>query len=473
MNRPVHSPGSPAVRAENCQQVPGYSEGWRLSRPCSGVTNQRDPIRPPLWEDTAPPDDRVEAPRTRRIRQSASASSRVTAGRVLPGMPLDFGDDDFGDPDEDNPRPRFRSRSSFDDPRGPWYRPRSKAGRIFLGLGAILVLGSVTTCAMALRRSLERDARYRIAGTENIEAIGLTEVSRAQMLPVFGEDIGRNIFFVPLDLRRRQLEQIPWVKRATVMRLLPNQIRVSIVERQPVAFTRIGNRIGLVDADGVPLSMSAASMARHHYSFPVLTGIDPGDPADARRARMAVYMRLMSELDSTGQHYSEQISEIDLTDPEDARVLMPEQGTDILAHFGEEHFLERYQRYKAHIAEWRQQYPHLASVDLRYDQQVVLAMASGGTDSQPDPAADQKPDAGQPAKAKPKEPSAAASRSAHSRPAAKLSSTAQKKKIAAQQKKRAELRRAALLAARHSASASHRSGAVQKSSGASTLAQGG
>ena len=72
---------------------------------------------------------------------------------------------------------------------------------------------------------------------------------------------------------------------------------------------------------------------------------------------MAVYRRLIGELDSTAQHLSEQISEIDLTDPEDARVLMPEQGADILAHFGDDQFLTRYQRYKAHIAEWRQQYP--------------------------------------------------------------------------------------------------------------------
>jgi cell division protein FtsQ len=92
---------------------------------------------------------------------------------------------------------------------------------------------------------------------------------------------------------------------------------------------------------------------------------------------MAVYLRLLGELDANNQHLSEQISEIDLTDPEDARVLMPEQGTDILAHFGEDHFLERYQRYKAHIAEWRQQYPKLAAVDLRYEQQVVLEMAHG------------------------------------------------------------------------------------------------
>jgi cell division protein FtsQ len=118
-------------------------------------------------------------------------------------------------------------------------------------------------------------------------------------------------------------------------------------------------------------------MAQHHYSFPVLTGIDPGDPLASRSARMAVYERLLAELDANNQHLSDQISEIDLTDPEDARVLMPEPGADILAHLGQDHFLERYQRYKAHIAEWRQRFPKLEAVDLRYDGQDVLEMAHG------------------------------------------------------------------------------------------------
>jgi cell division protein FtsQ len=118
-------------------------------------------------------------------------------------------------------------------------------------------------------------------------------------------------------------------------------------------------------------------MAQHHYSFPVVTGLNHTDPASMRKARMAVYERLIGELDANNQHLSEQISEIDLTDPQDARVLMPEQGMDILGHFGDDRFLERYQRYKAHIAEWRQQYPKLTAVDLRYDSQVVLEMTPG------------------------------------------------------------------------------------------------
>jgi cell division protein FtsQ len=363
-------------------------------------------------------------------------------------MPLEFGDPDE-DLDAHGFRPRSRSRFEEDEPQRPWWRPASKLGRMVLGGLALAALGALTAAGMALRLTLERNANFRIAGTQDIQATGLTEVSRAQLLPVFGEDIGRNVFFVPLNERRRQLEQIPWVQHATVMRLLPDHIRVAVVERQPVAFTRNGSHIGLVDADGVLLSMSPAAMARHHYSFPVLTGIDPGDPLAARRTRMAVYLRLMSDLDSSGQHYSQQISEIDLTDPEDARVIMPERGGDVLAHFGEDRFLERYQRFKAHIAEWRQQYPHLSSVDLRYDQQVVLDMASGG--ETPAPALDAKPQPGAPAVAN--HPAAKVHSAAkRSEARARTESAAAKRKRAAENKKRAEKRHAAMMAARrHSA----------------------
>ena len=289
-------------------------------------------------------------------------------------MPLEM-----RDPDDDDSS-RFggdRGGDRFKEPAGPWWRPNSTVGRVFLGLGILAVLGGFTASAWALKTYLGRDSRFRITGADNIAATGLTQVSRAEMLPVFGEDIGRNIFFVPLSERRKQLEAIPWVKQATVMRLLPDQIRVSVVERQPVAVVRHEQQIGLVDADGVLLTMPPAMMAQHHYSFPVVTGVRPGDPLSMRQARMAVYGRLIAELDASNQHLSEQLSEIDLTDPQDARVLMPEQGADILGHFGDDRFMERYQRYKTHIAEWRQQYPKLSAVDLRYDNQVVLEMTPG------------------------------------------------------------------------------------------------
>lgn len=339
-----------------------------------------------MWEDEA-----LAEPRRRRVQQSVPP-----AGRALPGTPLET-----TDPDDDN-SPRLAGGRRFDRPRNPWYRPASGVGRVFLALVTLVLLGGLATSAFLLKTYLGRDGRFRIAGASNIDATGLTEVSRAQMLPVFGEDIGRNIFFVPLNERRKQLEEIPWIEKATVMRLLPDRIRVSVVERQPVAFVRQGQQIGLVDANGVLLTMPAAMMAQHHYSFPVVTGINASDSPAARMARMAVYQRLLGELDSNGQHISAQISEIDLSDTDDVQVLMPEQGSDVLVHFGEDRFMERYQRYKAHIAEWRQQYPKLGGVDLRYDQKVVLDMATGSdqtqsaaSDQAPTSAADAKPADGQ------------------------------------------------------------------------------
>lgn len=335
-------------------------------------------------------------------------------------------DDDFGN----------AHRQRFDEPvRGPWWKPATKWGRIFLACGILTVAGIAITAGYVFKTYLERDSRFRIEGTGNIQTAGLSEVTRADMLPVFGEDVGRNVFFVPLDQRRKQLEKIPWIQKATVMRVLPDQLRISVVERTPVAFVRHGQQIGLVDANGVLLSMAPSAMSKHHYSFPVVTGIDPGDPLSSRKARMAVYGRLISDLDSTGKHLSEQISEIDLTDPEDARILMPEQGRDILTHFGDDQFLARYQRYKNHIAEWRGQYPHLASVDLRYEQQVVLEMAPGAGGSQT------TSDDGRPTSAKskapgdgtPKKPSAGVRAESSPRPAthkapAKPKSRAREKK---------------------------------------------
>ncbi len=321
----------------------------------------------------------------RRMREDSALPARVRRG--APGMPPEFDDPD----DEGGPRSRD---DRFGAPKRPWWRPASTVGRVFLTLGAMVVLGAFTTAGLMLKHDLERDARFRIAGSRNIQATGLDEVSRAEMLPVFGEDIGRNIFFVPLEARRRQLEQIPWIEHATVLRLLPDQIRVVVTERQPVAFTRHGQQIGLVDANGVLLEMAPRTMAERHYSFPVVTGIDPGDSPAARKERMAVYLRLIQELDAGGKRNSEQISEIDLTDPEDARVMLPQQGGDVMAHFGDERFLERLERYNAHIAEWRQQYPRLKAVDLRYDNQVVLEMASGKETAEAAPGVDAAADAG-------------------------------------------------------------------------------
>ena len=229
--------------------------------------------------------------------------------------------------------------------------------------------------AIGIRNFFRDDPRFRIASSSSIQIMGNSQVTRPELLSVFGSDLGRNIFFIPLRARRASLEDLPWVEHATVMRLLPDQLRVAIVERTPVAFVRHGNTIGLVDAHGVLLHLPPAAMAAKHYSFPVVTGISDKDPLSVRAARMHLFQQFVNDLDSGGTKVSTQLSEVDLSDPEDIWALLPAQGSDIQVHFGDSDFLARYRSYQQHLPEWRQQYPHLSSVDMRYENQVVLDMS--------------------------------------------------------------------------------------------------
>ena len=107
---------------------------------------------------------------------------------------------------------------------------------------AAVALGVVFICGMtvaSLYHYGERSWRFRVESSDDIDISGLQNVTRAQVMEVMGGDIGRNIFFVPLAQRKTQLEQIPWVESASVMRFAPNRLKVEIHERTPVAFARV------------------------------------------------------------------------------------------------------------------------------------------------------------------------------------------------------------------------------------------
>jgi cell division protein FtsQ len=291
------------------------------------------------------------------------------------------------DPEDDAGEPFLRSRRRVPVRRGlipSWARTRW--GMPLFAATVLIALGAIVALALAVRNFLERDPGFRIESAASIQTLSNSagspasplagaELTRADLLSVFGSDVGRNLFLVPLARRRAQLEQIPWVENATVMRLLPNQLRVAITERTPIAFVQVHGRIQLADANGVILNMAPLEMAARRYSFPVASGISPADPLSVRGARMHIYQRFIADLDSSGEHISSQLSEVDLSDPDDVRATVPSNGSDLLLHFGQEDFLARWRSYQAHIAVWQQQYPHLASIDLRYDHQVVLKMA--------------------------------------------------------------------------------------------------
>jgi len=246
--------------------------------------------------------------------------------------------------------------------------PKKTANRLLWATVAVFALGAVGVVAAMLYEYGEHSWRFRIESSDNIDVVGNENVTKAQIMEVMGADIGRNIFFVPLSQQKTQLEQIPWVESASVMRFVPNRLRVEVHERTPVAFARVGPRIFLIDAGGTLMDLPP----KHKYSFPVILGMNPGEPISTRLPRMKAYNELVGELDSSGAHYSQDLSEADVSDLDDVKVRVNDPQGDVLVELGSSDYLRRYRTYVSHVQEWRQQFQKLESVNLRYDNQVIV-----------------------------------------------------------------------------------------------------
>src|SRR5580704_13492161 len=272
------------------------------------------------------------------------------------------------DLDVDEQSPFLRGQKRVSVRRGSL--PKKAATRLtWAALAALVVL----VCGLAVTAVYhygEHSWRFRVESSNDIEISGLGNVTRPQVMEVMGEDIGRNIFFIPLDQRQKQLERIPWVETASVMRFVPNRIKIEIQERTPVAFARIGSKILLTDATGALMELPVGSKTK--FSFPVILGMNAGEPQSTRAPRMKIYNQLLSELDSEGGHYSQSLSEVDLSDADDVKVLANDASGEVLVHLGASDFLSRFKVYMSHAQEWRQQFARLDSVDLRYEHQIVV-----------------------------------------------------------------------------------------------------
>src|SRR3984957_301601 len=246
--------------------------------------------------------------------------------------------------------------------------PKKTANRLLWAFIAVGILCVAALCAAGLYDYGEHSWRFRVESSDNLEIAGMQNVTKAQIMEVMGADIGRNIFFVPLTQQKAQLEQIPWVESASVMRFVPNRLKVEIHERTPVAFARVGPRISLIDAGGTLMELPQ----KHKYSFPVILGMNPGEPLSTRAPRMKAYNELVEDLDSSGAHYSQDLSEVDLSDLENLKVRVNDPAGDVLVELGSSDYLKRYKTYVSHVQQWRQQFQKLESVNLRYDNQVIV-----------------------------------------------------------------------------------------------------
>ncbi len=255
-------------------------------------------------------------------------------------------------------------RKKFSGKTGTYYR------RVFVWtlIGAAAVGASAFTV-----RYLLYSPQMLLVKPDQIEVNGNHFVAREDVQKLFVHDRNRSVLRIPLDARRTQIEELPWVEEASVQRILPNHIRVLITERTPIAFFRNGTELTLIDSHGVLLDRPEGE----DFHFPIVTGLSESLPREEREKRMQTYQEFMKDVDLVKPRSSDRVSELDLSNPRDLRVVLTGlsgSGDEhaVTVHFGLSDFTGKYRTLVDNFAQWQANSGTVHSIDLQYSRQVVV-----------------------------------------------------------------------------------------------------
>lgn len=247
-----------------------------------------------------------------------------------------------------------------------------------VSLWALLAGTVIAVCFFAADFALHSQ-QVLLKKTDQIELLGNHTVARDAVVNVFYPDRERSVLSIPLDKRRNQIEQIGWVESASVQRILPNRLRVEVTERTPIAFVRNGSEIALIDSHGVILDRPADLDMR----FPIISGVSDSLPRDERARRMQTYQELVRALDVVHAGSSDLLSEVDLSNPKNAHIVMAgipgvSATQAVSIKFGAGDYVSKYRMLVENFAQWQANAGCVHSVDLQFTRQVVLNPDSSG-----------------------------------------------------------------------------------------------
>jgi cell division protein FtsQ len=128
---------------------------------------------------------------------------------------------------------------------------------------ALIVLGSVAYGVTAGGHVAEISAEFGRAcdalagragmGVSSISLVGEKEMSRAAILADAGIGADSSLPCLDAAAARAALMRDPWISDATVLKLYPDRLRISIRERSPLALWQKDGRVTVIATDGTVL----------------------------------------------------------------------------------------------------------------------------------------------------------------------------------------------------------------------------
>ncbi|WP_197085705.1 cell division protein FtsQ/DivIB [Corynebacterium comes] len=140
---------------------------------------------------------------------------------------------------------------------------------------------------------------FPVMRVSGFEITGSTRMPEEQVVGATGVAEGDNLARVDASRAARGVAELPWVHSATVSRGWPGTLRVEIIERRAVLFTREADGEHLIDEDGVPFVIDVPSADSVEVTGDVDSFRGIADVVTA----LPEHVRLMvSSVDAAGPH---------------------------------------------------------------------------------------------------------------------------------------------------------------------------
>jgi cell division protein FtsQ len=224
----------------------------------------------------------------------------------------------------------------------------------------------LTALAVAAFVAWDWMRRTPLLGTRTVEVVGAHRLDEASVRAVAAIEPGTNLFEVDVAAAEARVASLPAVRRAHVVRHLPGRVTVLVEEREPYALV---NADGLhwVDAEGYLVTGDVRPGAT---GLPILTGIGAPVPGTAGPSEgLQAGLALLHVLQRTAGRLAARVSELDLARP-DAPVLYLVDGIEV--RLGPDAWSDRLARLDAVLGELDARGERMATIDLRFRDQVVL-----------------------------------------------------------------------------------------------------
>lgn len=260
------------------------------------------------------------------------------------------------------PKVKSNRRKQEKQPRD-WRKllQRFLRGSLYAGGAAVVIAGLLLGMQMLYESGYFTVSKVRVVTQARVTEQEIIEASDIHP--------GDGIFDLDLYLIGRKIEENSWIARAEVVRVLPDEVVITVTEHQPRAVVQL-DYLYYVDADGIVFKLLDGG---DRLDYPIITGVDRqfllDHPAEGQ-AWMLQALALISQLEGRRLFNLDDVSEVQI-DLEEGLVVHTRQF-GVPVRFGRDGFDGKLDRLERIYSDLEPRLTALHYIDLNVPGRVIV-----------------------------------------------------------------------------------------------------